>query len=202
MGVYQYLIPTVKHSPDTVYPNFSRIVNEHGVIEYGFDDNGAYVDDSYGSPDMSYSGWVLCVDESGYVGVRDYVYNSYGSPDPRDSTGVFQYCILQFGDPRAGNYVDFSYGSSPSTDVTAWAYVIFSSGELQNGHSGVAVSYGRRSPFMGYSVHAWYVTSSGNVDNSGNFDSIGNSYGHTSSLRPRVVSLLFLEHILLEFFMV
>ena len=37
---------------------------------------------------------------------------------------------------------------SPGTDVTAWAYVIFSSGELQNGYSGVAVSYG--SPYTGW----------------------------------------------------
>ena len=49
MEVCQYLIPTVKHSPSTIYPNFSRIVNDRGVIEYGFDDNGAYVDDSYGT---------------------------------------------------------------------------------------------------------------------------------------------------------
>ena len=48
------------NSPGTIYPNFSRIVNEHGVIEYGFDDNGAYVDDSYGSPDIRYTSfwWV------------------------------------------------------------------------------------------------------------------------------------------------
>lgn len=48
-------------------------------------------------------------------GYHDYsVSDSYGSPDPRNSTGVYQYCIMQFGDPRAGNYVDFSYGS-PNT---------------------------------------------------------------------------------------
>ena len=37
-----------KRSPGTIYPNFSRIVNDRGVIEYGFDDNGGYVNDSYG----------------------------------------------------------------------------------------------------------------------------------------------------------
>lgn len=61
MEVYQYLIPTVKHSPGTIYPNFSRIVNDHGVIEYGFDNNGGYVNDSYGNkalrtPDIPHFG--------------------------------------------------------------------------------------------------------------------------------------------------
>ena len=35
--------------PGTIYPNFSRIVNDRGLIEYRFDDNDAYVDDSYGT---------------------------------------------------------------------------------------------------------------------------------------------------------
>lgn len=66
MEVYQYLIPTVKQSPGTIYPNFSRIVNDHGVIEYGFDDNGGYVNDSYGrSPDREVDNCSCTINSSG-----------------------------------------------------------------------------------------------------------------------------------------
>ena len=69
------------NSPGTIYPNFSRIVNEHGVIEYGFDDNGAYVDDSYGSPDIG-NDYVEChIGEEGYVFSDVWVFteDSYGN---------------------------------------------------------------------------------------------------------------------------
>ena len=70
--------------------------------------------------DDDYDAWVVW--SGGAVRSSDYVYSSYGSPDPRDSTGIFQYCILQFGDPRAGNYVDFSYGSPHFNDIAFGYY--------------------------------------------------------------------------------
>lgn len=65
---------------------------------------------------------------------------------------------------------------SPGTDVSAWAYVIFSSGELQNGYSGVAVSYGSSSLDMGAGIYARLVGPDGDVDNI--YDvSVNHSYG-------------------------
>ena len=80
---------------------------------------------------------------------------------------------MQFGDPRAGNYVDFSYGS-PHFNDTAFGYYTHLVGYIDVSINISANSYG--SPDTGWDTSACLVYMSGAVDHS-NYYGVTSSYG-------------------------
>ena len=75
--------------------------------------------------------------------------------------------------------VEYSYGKSPDTSGSSYAYYVSSSGSVSSFgiDFGITSSYGRiQSPNTGYVTDAWYVKSDGDV-----YHSVGgvnhNSYG-------------------------
>ena len=189
------MIPTAKHSPGTIYPNFSRIVNEHGVIEYGFDDNGAYVDDSYGSPDIRYTSfWWVDIFGAPDSYLHNDVSYSYGykmlrSPDIGGAS--YTYFIMPAGNFNYDFASVYSYGifCSPYTaGISIWN--TYPDGSIVGYHDGYFDSYGLNSPDTSWDDYVYFVSPSGilgiDYDNYG----INNSYGRTSSLRTTMMTAM------------